>query len=132
MSDNVVEIQVKAEKKIQGKFTDVRAKKIHLRALRSQLRDALNGDKTYHELDLKLKDARTALNESKNRLENVPEIATLKEKIEAAKENLKSEQLTLSDWLIDYKEKTGSDTIPDDKGGIIKIKITKVVKTEEI
>jgi len=132
MVQNVLGIQVKSENKIKGKFTDVRAKKIHLRQLRSQLKDALNNDKEYHELSLKLKDARTDLNAQKTKLENIPALTTLKEKIESAKEALKSEQLTLSDWLLEYKEKTGLDTIPDDKGGIVKIKVTKVVKVEEI
>lgn len=129
----VAQIQIKAEKKIQSKFVDIRSQKIALRELRTQLRDTFNNDKDYHVLDLTVKDQKMKLKTIKQSIENKnPSVRTLMAKIEIAKDNLKSHQLTLSDWLIEYKEKTGNTTIPDDKGEIVEFEVKKVAKVKKI
>ena len=129
MVESVHVFQIKAETKIQNKFATVRAKKIELRQLRTQLRDTFAQDKTFHDLDQIVKDQKKKLEYRRGELEEKDSsIGTLKEKIETLKESFKSEQLTLSSWLIEYKETTKLDTIPDDTGDIVKIEVKKQQK----
>jgi len=133
MTESSHVFQIKAETKIQNKFSTVRAQKIELRQLRTQLRDTFSQDKTYHDLDELTKDQKKKLEHRKKELEDKnPAIGTLKGKIETLKEGVKSEQLTLSAWLIEYKETTKNETIPDDNGEIVKIEVKKIAKTVKI
>jgi predicted nucleic acid-binding Zn-ribbon protein len=132
MIKTVVEIQIKSEKKIQDKFSSIRAFKSQLRQFRSQIRDTFNQDKEYHDLDIQVKDVKLKLKNRKDKIEeNTPAIGTLRDKIDTLKENLKSEQLTLSDWLVDYNKKTTNTTIPDDMGNIVGIEIKTTAKIKK-
>ena len=133
MTESSQVFQIKAETKIQHKFQAVRAQKIELRQLRTQLRDTFAQDKTFHDLDQIVKDQKKKLVHRKLELEDKnPAIGTLKGKIETLKEGVKSEQLTLSAWLIEYQETTKNVTIPDDNGEIVKIEVKKTAKTVKI
>ena len=126
-------IQIKMEKRISDKFGEFKAQKTELREYRKQLRDTFEQDKDFHDLSIIVKDQKAKLTARKLALEEEnPSIGTLKEKIETLKENVKSTQLTLSDWLIEYKEKVGSDTIPDDTGDIVKIEVKKTAKAIKV
>ena len=133
MTESSQVFQIKAETKIQHKFQAVRAQKIELRQLRTQLRDTFSQDKTFHDLDQIVKDQKKKLVNRKLELEDKnPAIGTLKGKIETLKEGVKSEQMTLSAWLIEYQETTKNVTIPDDNGEIVKIEVKKTAKTVKI
>ena len=133
MTESSQVLQIKMEKRIAGKFGEFKAQKTELREYRKQLRDTFDQDKDFHDLSLIVKDQKAKLTARKLALEDEnPSIKTLEEKIETLKEGVKSTQLTLSDWLIEYKEKIGSDTIPDDIGEIVKIEVKKTAKAVKV
>lgn len=131
MSDSVVEIQIVSETNIKNKFVSIRGKKMELREVRKELKDNLEGDAQYHDQMLRVKDERAKLNKRKLELESIASIQELKNKEQDLKEKLKSDQLTLSDWLVQYVDRTHNETIPDDANNIVKIEIKKIASVKK-
>lgn len=132
MAQSVMEIQIVSEKKIQNKFVSIRGQKMELRRIRKELKDNLENDAEYHDQALKVKEERAKLNARKQLLENVPAIEALKTKAGEIKSALKDEQLELSNWLVQYTQKTGNTTIPDDANNIVEIKVKTTATVENI
>lgn len=128
----VVEIQISSERKIQNKFIAIRAGKMELRKIRKELKDNLENDAEYHDQAIKVKEERKKLNARKQLLENHPAIEALKTKAGEIKSALKDEQLELSNWLVQYTQKTGNTTIPDDANNIVEIEVKTIANIKNI
>ncbi len=112
----VFEINVQTDRVKQG-IQNVRRVSEELKKAREMHKDALQGDAEYHKAEEELKEKRLALNAVKKKIETLPEIHALKEKIKSLSEEKKEEQLSLSDWLEDYKRVTKQGAI--EYGGVV-------------
>lgn len=109
----VFEINVQTDRVKQG-IQNVRRVSEELKKAREMHKDALQGDAEYHKAEEELAEKRRALNAVKKKIEATPAVYALKEKIKSLVEEKKEEQLSLSDWLEDYKRVTHQGSIEFD------------------
>lgn len=129
----IVAKQLSLEQNIKDTFKVIRSTKQLIKEKRQMLKDAFEGDAQYKKINDELSAQKTQLKSRKMKMiEETPSLATLQEQIDVLKEDKKSYQLTLSDFLGDYVEKTGNTTVPNDVNEIVKIEVKKVCKVKKI
>lgn len=130
---DIVNVQLTIEQKISKSFGFIRTAKEELKYQRQMLKDAFENDADYKKINDELSANKTKLKARKLKMiEENPSLTTLQDKIDTLKDKLDSHQLTLSEFLIEYTEKTGNDTVPNDTGEIVKIKVKKSATVKKI
>lgn len=115
----VFEINVQTDRVKQG-IQNVRRVTDELKKKREMYKDALEGDAEYHRIKEEMDAKRKELNGRRKTLEATGDLFTLKQEIKNLQGEKKEEQLSLSDWLEDYKNVTKQTTI-EVQGDVLKI-----------
>lgn len=126
IAPTVKEIKL-AEDRVQQGLQNVNAVRQKLKTQQEIYRDGLENDAEYSEIKAEMVEVRKRLNARKKELE-AGALERVKQEIKDLKAEVKEEQLTLSDWLVDYERETGSRTI-ELEGTMLSIKHSaKLVK----
>ena len=100
---------------------DMKKTKDDLKIQNGMMRDAIEGDAAYHELDIQMKDLKKKMNEIKQRIMKTPAMEAVVAKIEEKKEELKDAKEMLSGYLEEYQRVTGTNVIEGENGEIKEI-----------
>lgn len=106
----VFEINVQTDRVKQG-VQNVRRVSEELKKKQSMYKDALEGDAEYHRIKEEVDAKRKELNARKKSLEQQGDLFTLKQEIKNLTGEKREEQLSLSEWLEEYKQVTKQATI---------------------
>lgn len=96
-----------------------------LRKRRSMLKSALEKDAEYYKAMESVSAAQQHKNAIKKKLMKDPSLVKLAAEVDLLKEGVKSLQLTISDFLLEYKQETGNDTIEDNHGNVRRIRVAE-------
>lgn len=102
---SIVETQAKQS------FAIIEDKKTQLKAKREMLKDTYENDDEYRELNDEVRNAKRKLAVKKAVIDSEDAVKELKSEINALKDDLKEEQLNLSDYLSSLKSHTGIKTL---------------------
>jgi len=117
------------ESLIKSYSTQIDNLKKELRKEKRLLKDAFENDAVYREHNEKVKEANQKRIETRQQILNQPALKEIKEKLEELSEQIKENEETLSDYLLQYQKMTGSNEIEGDDGETrIIVNIAKLVK----
>lgn len=121
--------QEQMEQNIRDGLSKQKAIKNELKIKRAMVKTALEQDAEYYKANESVKEYQKHRKAVKDRLmkEN-PSLRTMDEQTKVLKEELKSVQLSLEDYIIEYEKNTGMQTINDNEGVVRRIHIGKTAK----
>lgn len=100
-----------------------------LKQKREMLKDGFDNDPTYREHTLKVKEASKAKSIVRKQIAQQPSVALLAQEVKDTAFDLKEQKATLSDLLLDYKEKTQATQLELFNGEVVEIvQSAKIVK----
>lgn len=103
--------------------------KQEIRKQKQLLDDSFENDVVYREHEEKAKEANRVKQETKLQILNQPALASLRDKMDDFRLQIKELEATLSDYLLQYQKMTGSNEIEGDDGEIrIIVNTAKLVK----
>lgn len=124
---------IESEQLILDIFSGVEKAKVELKVQNQMIKDAVNGDMTYHNLDLAAKDMKKQCLAVKNSILAHPSMVAVKAKVDELKEEIKEENQAVSQYLEKYVEETGNNLIPGKDGEFMKIQKTfRLVKEKKL
>ncbi len=100
---------------------DMKKMRDNLKIQSSMLRDAVEGDAGYHELDVQSKDLQKKKNEIKQKTMKTPAMEAVVAKIEEYKSEIKDAKEMLSGYLEEYQRVSGTNIIEGENGEIKEI-----------
>lgn len=100
---------------------DMKKTKDNLKVQSGMLRDAVEGDAAYHELDIQMKDLKKKMNEIKQKIMKTPAMEAVVAKVTEYKEELKDAKEMLSGYLEEYQKVAGTNIIEGENGEIKEI-----------
>lgn len=100
---------------------DMKKMRDNLKIQSGMLRDAVEGDAGYHELDVQSKDLQKKKNEIKQRVMKTPAMEAVVAKMEEYKSEIKDAKEMLSGYLEEYQKVAGTNIIEGENGEIKEI-----------
>ncbi len=100
---------------------DMKKMRDNLKIQSGMLRDAVEGDAAYHELDAQSKDLQKKKNEIKQKVTKTPAMEAVVAKIEEYKAEIKDAREMLSGYLEEYQRVAGTNIIEGENGEIKEI-----------
>jgi len=100
---------------------DMKKMKDNLKIQLGMLRDAVEGDAAYHELDIQSKDLQKKKNEIKQKTIKTPAMEAVVAKVEEYKSEIKDAKEMLSGYLEEYQRVAGTNIIEGENGEIKEI-----------
>lgn len=116
-----------AEEMIQASMAQEERVRLELRKKKAMMKDALERDKDYRSASEDVKEAQQARKQVKDELLKTSSLNKLAVEIGMLKEAHKAIQITLSDYLLEYVEKTGLQAIEDHRGTLRQLKVYKQI-----
>ena len=101
--------------------SDMKKMKDNLKIQSGMLRDAVEGDAAYHELDVQSKDLQKKKTEIKQKVVKTPAMEAVLAKVEEYKSELKDAKDMLSGYLEEYQRVAGTNIIEGENGEIKEI-----------
>lgn len=121
--------QESMEQKIRDGLSKHKEIKNELKIKRSLVKRALEQDADYYKANEAVKEYQRHRTAVKQRLMKENEsLRKMDEETKVLKEELKSVQLSLEDYIIEYEKNTGMQTIQDNEGVLRRIHIGKTAK----
>lgn len=128
MEESKVDQIIRSETIVKKTITKLKTINSSLREKKQELKDALNNDSLYNNADNKVKEATRERLRIKKELLETESMKKLQDEISNLKSEKKDIQLSLSDYLVNYVEKTDSKMITDEEGEEWDIVIEKKAK----
>lgn len=100
---------------------DMKKMKDNLKIQSGMLRDAVEGDASYHELDIQSKDLQKKKTEIKQKVTKTPAMEAVLAKVEEYKSEIKDAKEMLSGYLEEYQRVAGTNIIEGENGEIKEI-----------
>jgi len=100
---------------------DMKKMRDNLKIQSGMLRDAVEGDAAYHDLDVQSKDLQKKKNEIKQRVTKTPAMEAVVAKVEEYKSEIKDAKEMLSGYLEEYQRVAGTNIIEGENGEIREI-----------
>jgi len=100
---------------------DMKKMRDNLKIQSGMLRDAVEGDAAYHELDIQSKDLQKKKNEIKQKVVKTPAMEAVVTKVEEYKSEMKDAREMLSGYLEEYQRVAGTNIIEGENGEIKEI-----------
>ncbi|MFH0773268.1 MAG: hypothetical protein V1922_03070 [bacterium] len=100
---------------------DMKKMRDNLKIQSGMLRDAVEGDAAYHELDVQSKDLQKKKTEIKQRVIKTPAMEAVVAKVEEYKSEIKDAKEMLSGYLEEYQRVAGTNIIEGENGEIKEI-----------
>jgi hypothetical protein len=101
--------------------SDMKKMRDNLKIQSGMLRDAVEGDAAYHELDVQSKDIQKKKTEIKQKVMKTPAMEAVVAKIEEHKSEIKDAKDMLSGYLEEYQRVAGTNIIEGENGEIREI-----------
>jgi len=101
--------------------SDMKKMRDNLKIQNGMLRDAVEGDAAYHELDVQSKDLNKKKAEIKQKVSRTPAMEAVVAKVEEYKSELKDAHEMLSGYLEEYQRVSGTNIIEGENGEIKEI-----------
>jgi hypothetical protein len=115
---------------IKNYLSQVESLKKEVRQQKQILEDAFENDAVYREHNEKVKEANRLRLETRQQILNQPGLREIREKLEEMRDQLKEQEATLSDYLLQYQKITGINEIEGDDGEIrIIVNVARLVKS---
>lgn len=121
---NAGEVSLNLEELIKNHIEAIEKLKDDLKLTREQHEDSFNNNMTYREHVEKVKEATKAKASVRAEIAKQPAVNQLKQKVDDIKFDLREQNRTLSDLLLDYKDQTGATEIEARNGKIFHIVTT--------
>lgn len=102
---------IEIEKAIKTYVAGIQAKQDEAREHAAAIRDAIENDATYQEIQKRVKEVQKEMNKVKEQIEAMPSVRNAKEQVKAIKMDLKEMQDHLSKRLLEYKKTSGLSEI---------------------
>ena len=100
---------------------DMKKMRDNLKIQSGMLRDAVEGDAAYHEIDIQSKDIQKKKAEIKQRVSKTPAMEAVLAKVEEYKSEIKDAKDMLSGYLEEYQKVAGTNIIEGENGEIKEI-----------
>ena len=100
---------------------DVKKMKDNLKIQSGMLKDAVEGDATYHALDVQSKDIQKKKTEIKQKMTRTPAMEAVLAKVEEYKSEIKDAKEMMSGYLEEYQRVAGTNIIEGENGEIKEI-----------
>ncbi len=111
---------------------DMKKMRDNLKIQSGMLRDAVEGDAGFHDLDIQAKDIQKKKNEIKQKVMKTPAMEAVVAKIEEYKGEMKDAKEMLSGYLEEYQRVSGTNIIEGENGEIREIiPVYKLVKRRD-
>lgn len=130
MNDTLTETTLAVESMTKSSIARINSKKATLKVKREMYKSVFDNSEEWREADKAYKEARIKRMQVKLKLHEQPETKRLDEEIHELSDEIKSEQLALSDWLYNYEKQTGSNMIETDEGVMYNVQRQYKVKKE--
>ncbi len=117
------------ESLIKSYLSRIESLKKEIRQQKQIIEDAFENDVVYREQQEKVKEANQLRLSTRQQLLGQPSLKGVREKLEEMREQLKEQEATLSDYLLQYQKMTGMSEIEGDDGEIrIIVNVAKLIK----
>lgn len=113
---------------VRRRLTVIESSKTELRKLKEMYNDSFLNDELYVKADKIVKEATQKRKEIQNQLAQQPAIADIAGKLKDLKEQIKSEEVSLADELMEYYKTAGVMEIEDADGNVREFQISIKLK----
>lgn len=122
MAKNKGKALIESEQLILDIFDSITSNKMKLKVQKQMQKDAVEGDSKYHDLNTQVKDLKKQLLAVKAGIMATPAMVSLSNEIDGLKQEIKSDQLAISDYLEKYVSDYGTMIIENKDGKLLHIK----------